>query len=458
MSELVYDFSTGCYRDTGVKVAVESFGRDPFFDDDTYSTGLYYDYGFGGYVPMGLVVAAEAMKNDRLRKVFDECFKHVVIDRRFAKQIQLHVDNILKREGNVEWLGSNLLGVHTIRFYDSDRNRFFEDVLKVDEDYLFEMIKESGTINTDWAVAGDPYNLSTVYTLHRMMSKFADREIHAAAVSLVTLLQFKFYSSIYYHFFPKPVDMAAADAAYSMLSLKFDIRRLGNWGLHMHERSEYFCSPEYPNYDAVKRFDTPDLVLRFITDLNTRTKQTVKDYYAVLDKVRRDNSRVITQSTRIELDGESIIRDKVGALDIAKQNLFDASYDINNLYKEQLAKVVLELVPKASPAALKTLLTYIASLPLGKKRDEINAIMEDTLSHAFDEIVTSRLNFNDASTVLLRMRSLYQASKSPNPYVLSLRERIEKLAARETHIRHEAALAALRNALLLYFLIRSLQK
>ena len=56
MSELVYDFSAGCYRDTGVKVAVESFGRDPFFDDDTYSTGLYYDYGFGGYVPMGLVL------------------------------------------------------------------------------------------------------------------------------------------------------------------------------------------------------------------------------------------------------------------------------------------------------------------------------------------------------------------------------------------------------------------
>lgn len=136
---------------------------------------------------------------------------------------------------------SNLLGVHTIRFYDSDRNRFFEDVLKVDEDYLFEMIKESGTINTDWAVAGDPYNLSTVYTLHRMMSKFADREIHAAAVSLVTLLQFKFYSSIYYHFFPKPVDMAAADCVFNAV-VKFDIRRLGNWGLHMQERSEYFCS------------------------------------------------------------------------------------------------------------------------------------------------------------------------------------------------------------------------
>lgn len=458
MAELVYDFTSGCYQTTGTRVAQESFGHDPYFDDAETSPGLYYDYGFGGYAPMGFSVAHEARHDDRLRKAFDSVFNKLVIDRKLASKLRHYVSGILSREGNVEWLGSNLLGVHSIRFFDSDRNRLFDEVINIDEDYLSELIKESHSINTDWQVAGDTYNLTIVYLLHLMIPKFGDKEILAAAIDLVTILQFKFYSSIYYHFFPKPVDLPAAEAAYSMLSMKFDIRRLGNWGLHMAERATYFCSPEYPNYDAVKRFDAPDMVLRYITDLNTRTKQTVKDYYAVLDRVRRENARVVSQSARVELDGQSVIRDKVGALEIAKQNLFDASYDINNLYKEELARVVLEMVPKASPAALKTLLTYIAGLPIGKKRDEVNSIMEDTLSHAFDEIVTNRINFNDAVTVLQRMRALYQASKSPNPYVLSLRSRIEKLAAKETHIRHESALAALRNALLLYFLIRSLQK
>lgn len=458
MAELVYDFTSGCYQTTGTRVAQESFGHDPYFDNAETSPGLYYDYGFGGYVPMGFSVAHEARHDDRLRKAFDTVFNKLVIDRKLASKLRHYVSGILSREGNVEWLGSNLLGVHSIRFFDSDRNRLFDEVINIDEDYLSELIKESHSINTDWQVAGDTYNLTIVYLLHLMIPKFGDKEILAAAIDLVTILQFKFYSSIYYHFFPKPVDLPAAEAAYSMLSMKFDIRRLGNWGLHMTERATYFCSPEYPNYDAVKRFDAPDMVLRYITDLNTRTKQTVKDYYAVLDRVRRENARVVSQSARVELDGQSVIRDKVGALEIAKQNLFDASYDINNLYKEELARVVLEMVPKASPAALKTLLTYIAGLPIGKKRDEVNSIMEDTLSHAFDEIVTNRINFNDAVTVLQRMRALYQASKSPNPYVLSLRSRIEKLAAKETHIRHESALAALRNALLLYFLIRSLQK
>ena len=49
---------------------------------------------------------------------------------------------------------------------------------------------------------------------------------------------------------------------------------------------------------------------------------------------------------------------------------------------------------------------------------------------------------------------------SPQPanrhLVHLLRERIEKLVKKETHLTNNAALAAVRNALLLYFLIRGI--
>ena len=182
----------------------------------------------------------------------------------------------------------------------------------------------------------------------------------------------------------------------------------------------------------------------------------MKDYYAVLDRVRRDNSRVLSQTSKVDLDGETIIRDKVTALNTAKQTLLDASWDINNFYKEELARVCLEMVPKASPVAMKTVLVYIASQPLGKTRKDMESIMEDALAHAFDLIVTNRINFRDVAFLLNRMRALYQSSKSTNEYVLSLRERIEKLVKKETHLTNNAALAAVRNALLLYFLIRGI--
>lgn len=452
MSELVYDFERGMYVDKTLSVAHESRRNN---DDDDLE-GLYYDYGFGGYLPLRPLVASEAMKTDALRKAFDEAFKKVVFDKRLATKIRLYVSGVFGREGNVEWFGSSLLGVHTIRFFDSDRNKLFDQVLEVDEDYLQASIDQTKTINGEWAVAGDTFNLTVEYMIHRMIPKFSDKDLYNAAVDMVKLLQFKFYSSIYYHFFPKPVDLPAAEAAYSQLSLKFDIRRMGNWGQHLTERAEYFVSKESPHYDEVRAFNCPDLLIRFITDLNTRTKQTVKDYYAVLDRVRRENSRVVSQSSKIDLDGETIIRDKVTALNTAKQTLFDASWDINNFYKDELARVALEMVPKASPVAMKTVLLYIASQPLGPKRDYVEGIMADALAHAFDLIVTNRINFKDVAFLLNRMRALYQSSKSTNEYVLSLRERIEKLVKKETHLTNTAALAAVRNALLLYFLIRAI--
>lgn len=472
MSDMVYNFQKGCYVPADQVVArehrsgnsnTELFGIDPFFEE--YNpwgdrapsvAGMVYDFGFGGFIPAGQIVASESSKNDGLRKVFDEAFAKVVFNKQLCTRIMHYVSGIFTREGNVEWFGSNLLGVHTIRFYDSDRNALFDQVLLVDEDLLSEMIKDSKTVDTSWAVAGDTFNLTIAYLVHRLMPKMSDKDFFRAAVEAVKVLQFKFYSSIYYHFFPKPVDMPAAEATYSQLSLKFDIRRGGNWGSHIEDRAIQFVTKESPHYDQIKRFDNPDMLIRFITDLNTRTKQTVKDYYAVLDKVRRDNSRVVTQTSRIELDGESIIRDKVTAFNTAKQNLLDASYSANNFYKERLARAVLEMVPKASPNALKTILLYIAQLPLGPKRDEVNSIMEDALSHAFDLISSNRINFKDVPYLLNRMRALYQASKSTNEYVMSLRKRIEKLAAKETHLTHDSALAAVRNALLLYFLIRSI--
>lgn len=440
MPELQYDFNRGGYVEGGHRSHVPYGQRH--WDDDDYDDQQK--------------IATESLKNPALLKAFDEAFKKVTFNKQLCTRIMHYVSGVFSREGNIEWFGSNLLGVHTIRFFDTDRYALFDQVLVVDEDLLTELITNTKTVDPTWNVASDTMNLTVAYMVHRMIPMFGDKDFHKAAVEIVKLLQFKFYSSIYYHFFPKPVDMPAAEATYSQLSLKFDIRRLGNWGAHIEQRAQDFCSKESPHWETIKKFDQPGLLIRFITDLNTRTKQTVKDYYGVLDRVRRENSRVITQSARVELDGESIIRDKVTAFNTAKQNLFDASYSINNLYKEELARVVLEMVPKASPNALKTLLLYIADLPLGKKRQEVEAFMEDTLSHSFDLIVANRINFRDVAALLNRMRALYQAAKASNEYVLSLRKRIEALAKKETHLRDAAALSAVRTALLLYFLVRAI--
>lgn len=420
---------------------------------------LRYNFSTGVYELTNRVLGTESAMPSSVRKIYDQLFSKITIDVRMHKRIQHYVSTIFSRDTNVEWFGSALLGVHTIRFYDTDRDRFFDEVIQVDEDYLTELLndKKLSDMVMEWNVTGDVFNLTVVYLVHRYLPLIdKDKLAYDAIVSLVELLQFKFYTSIYSHFFKRPVDLPAAEATYAALSMKFDIKQVGSWGKHIRARAEYFVSKESPHYDNIKRFQDTPKIIYFISDLNTRTKQTVKDYYAILDVVRRDNSRMLVQSAMVDVNGETILRDRVSAFNTAKQNLLEASMSLSSMYKEELARVVLEIVPKASPNALKTIIVYITSLPYGKERGEIEQIMVDTLTHAFDYVTTNRVNFTDVAFLLNKLRALYMASKTTDPYILTLRTRIEKLAKKHTHLRRDADLAALRNALLLYFMIRAL--
>lgn len=417
---------------------------------------LIYDYVTGTYRERDVMLAVESTKKDgSVKKVMEEVFKGVNIGPTLHARIIAYCKGIMTREGNVEWMGSNLLGTETIRFFSTDRDRFFDEVLEVDEDYLTELLHGTD-LNMTWKVTSDTFNLAVTYLVHLYLPYIEkDKKAYEAIVEMVSLLQFKFYSSIYAHFFKKPVDMPAAEGTYAALSLKFAIKQLGSWGAVLRERSEYFVSKESPHVNAIRKFQESKAIIYFISDLNTRTKQTVKDYYAVLDSVRANNNRIGVQSAKVEIDGEAIIRDRVSAYTTARTYLLESSTNISSFYKNELVAVVLELVPKASNSALRDLLTYTAQLPFGKEREKIERMMELTLEHAFEYVAVNRINFTDAGMLLTKMRALYMSSKTSDSRILELRETLEAYAKKNTHLRNNAALSAIRNAMMLYFLLRA---
>ena len=417
---------------------------------------LVYDYITGVYSMRNGVIGTEASKQDgSVRKVFEEVFKGVSVGPTLHSRIIAYCKAIMTRDGNVEWTGSNLLGTETIRFYTTDRDRFFDEVLEVDEDYLNELLHGTD-LNMSWKVTSDTFNLAVTYLVHLYLPLVEkDKKAKEAIVEMVALLQFKFYSSIYAHFFKKPVDLPAAEGTYAALSLKFAIKQLGSWGAVIRERSEYFVSKESPHTSAIRKFQESKSIIYFISDLNTRTKQTVKDYYGVLDTVRSNNNRINTQSAKIEIDGESIIRDRTTAYNTARTYLLESSTNISSFYKNELVAVVLELVPKASQSALRDVLGYMAQLPFGKERESIERMMGLTLEHAFEYVAVNRIQFRDASLLLTKMRALYMSSKTSDTRILELRTGLETFAKKNTHLRNNAALSAIRNAIMLYFLLRA---
>ncbi len=375
-----------------------------------------------------------------------------------CKRVINYSKSIASRGENLTFFGGNLLGVDIIRFYDQDRDRWFDEVLQIDEAYLQELVHKVPAVNKDWKVAGNAFNLSVVWFIHRCFADLnpRDKQVHSAMVEALVMLQFKLLSSLYSHYFEKPVDKEAAEAVYSDLSMKFAIKRLGSWGEVLRWRAEAFLAKESTHHRDIVKFDNDAGSMYVLTDISTRIRKSIKDQYKTLERVRSGNLRIETTSNTIVLDGDKIIRDQVNSFNTAKNYLLDVSGNDASFIKLELIDVILDVMTTTSRQSMVEILQSISRTPTGKKRDDVEAIMEDTLLHAFDYIARERIHFHDVGYILNKMRALYMSSKSTDPRLLSLRKRIEKYAKQHSQLRASSALASVRTAVMLYFLLRAL--
>lgn len=408
---------------------------------------------------VGLEALHEPMDQLTLIKAFSEAAGNVEATPRLAKSISAFAKYLATcNDEHIEFFGGNLLGVNRIRFLDRDRAKWFDDILAVDEDYLRELVHSVPYIDKEWNVGADVFNLSIVWVLYKFMTspQAHSKEFQQAMVDTLVILQFRFISSLYTSYFRRPVDRAAAEATYAAFTLKFNIKRMGSWGELMRDRAMAYISPESPHANTLKTFSPDEAVVYVVTDLQTRTRKTIKDQYHVLDQIRSGNLRIQTTQSTMSIDGDKIIKDQVNAYANARRFLLDVSGNEASFIKKPLVDIVLDLMSTTSEYVFMDMLRAIANTPVGKLHDEIDWMLESTLQHAFEYIAKNRIRFNDIGIILVKMKAMYMSSKSTDPLLLELRKRIEKYVYKNSHLRSSAALASVRTALMLYFLLRAL--
>lgn len=415
-----------------------------------------------------LVLATEALAKKStlglIKSAFDETSDITGSSKALASRITSFFRKYIAKPNNISFWGGNLLGVDHLRFYPEEREEWFDEVIHVDEEHLKDKIqainpKDAGSDAPDlksWAVGGDTFNLSIIWVIYMLNKLPKSSAIYEAQVSALNLLQLKLLSSIYAHQFKKPVDPEAAEATYAALSLKFRIRRLGSWGAVIRDLSESLLERTSPHRQAFKDLNNDRQVVYAVTDVSTRLRSTISDQYAILDQIRAGNLRIQTTDSQFEFDGTTIIKDMVNSYNIAKDYLDDVSGNKESFIKPELIQLVIEVIPSASRQAFIECLEIISQLPDGKYRKETIEIMNDTLLHAFDYIATNRIEFHDIGYIMKKMKALYTSSKTSDNRLISLRRRLEKFIKRNTHLRASSALASVRTALMLYFLVRAL--
>lgn len=390
----------------------------------------------------------------------------IVIDEKWVKRLEDMVYGFINRnEEHIHFFGGIMTGVHKMRFVPSDANALFFDMMGMDDpsEAKKELVKQP-SFNPTWIVSSDLFNISIIWLSHLIMKSLLKDNVKEQALTNIYLyLHFKLLGSMLHRFFPYAVDPDLAKATYDALSMKFSLKKHGSWFKSLEARCKDIHAKESIRYKTIKVFEPNREVIVMINDIENRLRIRIRRIHATMRVVLDNDRKNQTLSGSIQLDGEMVIKDLIRLPTQYKNYLEKIVLSDREFIKSELVIVVHSEFPMTQQMAIVDVLKYFVHMSSnrGNAKKEVKEYIEDMITHIFEQM---RINpqlakaLDDPEYFITKMKNIYSAAKTSDEQVLKLREIAAKVVSKAVSIKTEATLAALRNALMIYIVLRTFSK
>lgn len=396
-----------------------------------------------------------------IKEVFAQEMRHLKLDARLVKTIsQFERYFVNKSEDHIAFLGGNLLGTPPLRFHQSDRNAWFDEVLQVDDVVLKNEIHSLPSVDPTQRVRTDIYNLSCIWLVHALhnSSNLSARQKEQGMMDALRVMHYRFLSSLMAHNFKYEPDRTLAAATYAALSYKFALKQKGSWAALIESRCEDILSRNSIHAKTIERFDDDEEVQYMVSDIQGRVREIVKKMVHVFYEVQKSPTRVQSRSSLVDLDGQMHVRDLTRQNSRYKRYIHTTLADRNTFIRKELVGIVGDVMHTMPERHLTTALEYMADNHGRRGDPKIQALVDETLLHAFEFINENRREFRnsvDLATLISRLRSLYMSSRSSDPSLLKMRDLSLAIVKRSVKSNNKSLLAAVRTGCMLYVVLRT---
>lgn len=381
-----------------------------------------------------------------------------------AKFRQFQHGFVNKNRDHMTFFGGNLIGVEVVRFTDKDFKHFFEEILHADRDHLSSAILQAEAINENFKISSDCFNVTCMYLIHGFLSSpfLGNKEREQAALNVALLFNYRCITAFMSYYFRYPTDRKTAEATYAALSQRFLIKKLGSWNAVMLYRARSIIETESIHRQALEAFNDDFAIVYAINDSQGRISDLIKNIYAVFTRVHSAGEQIGTiSSVGLDMDGEEIIRDKVGGLENYTSYLLSVVTDPNSFIKDELVRIVCNVIHTTQKQHVISTLTWISDAMLGPKHKEVEALIKTVLVYSYhyllahDQVLHDR---HDVAGLLTKLRGLFISSRSSDEELLALREQGGAIVTEATNVKNENVVAAIRTGVLLYICLRAFTK
>lgn len=408
---------------------------------------------------------------ETVKSILDEEMSHWDGESKSLAQALVRYERhfVNKREENIEFLGGVLLGRPRFRFFDGDRDEFFDDTLELDDVLLRRRIHSLPDVDPSHKVSADVFNITCFYLAHRLRVSDIDKELsYKGQVSVLRVLHYRYLSSMMAHYFKYEPDKRVAEAVYSQLNNRFSLKRAGSWYNLITQRCEDVLSSSSIHADTLDRFEPyasesgrsqRGSIKYLINDTQSRIKDVINKLTELFYEVRKSERRVISRDVYIQLEERQQIRDLIRSESQLRRSALTVLRDPDSFVRESLLEVITQLMPNTPRERLTKVLRYLSE-NIGHRGDkDIELFVDELITHAIEYLDENRKKFGGSlsyTALLQRLRSVYMSSRSQNRLLLSIRDRGNKLVARSLGTNNKNIVSSVRTATSLYVVLRTL--
>jgi len=393
---------------------------------------------------------------------FDSVAPNYRVDSAFIKK--LHTFRIwfqTNSPDHIAFFGSNLVGVHKLRFNPPDRDMWFDEILGVDELNLVDAISRVDGLDSTWKRATDSFNLSCIWIIHQIYKSklISQKEKEQGLMDGVLMLQYRFVSSLVSHFFKYTADEATMLATYANMSRKFTLKTAGSWAVLLEQRGKAILAPSGIHYKTYTKFDSNKSIIYMVSDIQGRLREIIKAVAALFYKTREEGGKIASDKAIDNINGEDVLKEKTRHYSTLIRYCHSTLPDLNNWIKKELEDVVLDLIPNLSPKYLNESLKWLSLNVSAKHNESIELLINETLIFAFDYINKNRSLYGKASGIIplmTKLKGIYSASRMSDPTLMKVKEIVEKLIQLAIGHKPSSTIAALRVGIQLYIVLRTM--
>ena len=380
---------------------------------------------------------------------------------RFYNEFITRSDGIVDHAG---FFGSGYLAVHTVRWLPSDTKEFWQEVLDGEiedtrpELWALPSVIPDGKSSSDRMVGSDPTNLAMVWLTHKVLTntKLSDKQRKQTGIQLISILYFKYITSLMAAYFSYGSDPQLAIRCYEAMNYKFDLKVYKTWGRLIEARATGVINPKSIHWDTFMKGQPDEAMMYVATDIQTRTRLMIQAVTELYYKVREENDRVVSVSSLFESEDGTEVRDVKRNVSGYQRYLSEIITDTPSFIRSELVKVVTELNPSANPQITLETLEYLSNQYGGNKGQKLRQYVDEVLRWAFALVQSRGVDYGNLLVVADTIKGMLNSSRNKEPDLLHIRKFGEQLVRQATKKPSNFVVSGERTALVMYLVLRSL--